>query len=136
MSMDLHNKSYEYVLIGGMGAGYATLGIREHDKEGAILIISREEHVPYERPALTKKLWRDESFTVEDIKIGAEDEDKVDFAFERDVAEIAPNEKTVTLDNGEIVHYGKLLLSTGGEPRKIEGPEDEMCCSSANWMII
>lgn len=126
MTESYHNQSYKYVLVGGgMGSGYATLGIREHDKEGSILIISHEEHVPYERPALTKKLWRDKDFKVEDTKIGAEEETNVDFAFGRDVVEIAPNEKTVTLENGDVIHYEKLLLSTGGEPRSIEGPEDE-----------
>ncbi|HLR92755.1 MAG TPA: FAD-dependent oxidoreductase [Atopostipes sp.] len=126
MTVDYHNKTYDYVLVGGgMGAGYATLGIREHDKEGSILILSREDHVPYERPALTKKLWRDEEFKVEDTKIGAEEEENVDFAFERDVVEIAPKEKSITLDNGDVVLYKKLLLSTGGEPRSIDGPEDD-----------
>ncbi|HZK23230.1 MAG TPA: FAD/NAD(P)-binding oxidoreductase, partial [Atopostipes sp.] len=123
---DVKDKSYKYVLIGGgMGSGFATLGIREHDKEGSILIVSREQFVPYERPALTKKLWRDEEFTVEDIQIGVEEEDNVDFAPERDVVEISPKDKTVTLENGAVVSYEKLLLSTGGEPRTIEGPKDE-----------
>lgn len=126
MTVDLNNKEFKYVLVGGgMGSGFATLGIREHDKKGSILIISRESHVPYERPALTKKLWRDEEFEVEDTKIGAEDEAHVEFAFERDVVEIAPADKTVTLENGDVVRYEKLLLSTGGEPNSIEGPEDE-----------
>lgn len=32
MTVDLENKSYKYVLIGGgMVSGFATLGIREHD---------------------------------------------------------------------------------------------------------
>ena len=106
---DVKDKSYKYVLIGGgMGSGFATLGIREHDKEGSILIVSREQFVPYERPALTKKLWRDEDFTVEDIQIGVEEEDNVDFAPERDVVEISPKDKTVTLENGAVVSYEKL----------------------------
>lgn len=126
MVEDLNNKSYKYVLVGGgMGSGFATLGIREHDKEGSILMISREKFVPYERPALTKKLWRDEDFEVDDIQIGAEEEDNVDFAFERDVVEISPEDRTVTLENGDVISYEKLLLSTGGEPISIDGPEDE-----------
>jgi NADPH-dependent 2,4-dienoyl-CoA reductase/sulfur reductase-like enzyme len=125
MSIDLNNAEYKYVLVGGgMGAGYATLGIREHDEDGSILIISREADVPYERPALSKKLWLDEEFGVDDTKIGAEESD-VDFAFERDVVDVSPADKTVTLENGDVVRYEKLLLSLGGEPTTIEGPEDE-----------
>ena len=123
---DLNNKTFDYILVGGgMGSGFATLGIREHDQDGSILIISNETHVPYERPALTKKLWIDDEFKEEDTKIGAEDEKNVDFAFDREVVKITPEDKTVTLKNGDIVKYGKLLLSTGGEPNSIEGPEDE-----------
>lgn len=122
---ELNNKTYDYVLVGGgMGAGFATLGIREQDKDGSILIISNETHVPYERPALTKKLWIDDEFKEEDTKIGAEEEN-VEIVFEREVTKISPEDKTVTLENGDVVDYGQLLLSTGGEPRSIDGPEDE-----------
>lgn len=123
---ELNNKTYDYVLVGGgMGAGFATLGIREQDKNGSILIISNETHVPYERPALTKKLWIDDNFKEEDTKIGAEDKENVEIVFEREVKNISPENKTVTLENGDVVGYGQLLLSTGGEPRSIEGPEDD-----------
>lgn len=126
MTKDLNGKSYKYVLVGGgMGAGFATLGIREEDREGSILIISRESHVPYERPALSKKLWRDDEYHVDRTKIGAEEEPNVDFAFERDVISISPENKTVKLENGDIVNYEKLLLSTGGEPYSIEGEKDQ-----------
>lgn len=122
---ELNNKTYDYVLVGGgMGAGFATLGIREQDKDGSVLIISNETHVPYERPALTKKLWIDDDFKEEDTKIGAEEEN-VEIVFEREVTKISPEDKTVTLENGDVVDYGQLLLSTGGEPRSIDGPEDE-----------
>lgn len=122
---ELNNKTYDYVLVGGgMGAGFATLGIREQDKDGSVLIISNETHVPYERPALTKKLWIDDEFKEDDTKIGAEEEN-VEIVFEREVTKISPEDKTVTLENGDVVGYEQLLLSTGGEPRSIDGPEDE-----------
>lgn len=89
-----------------------------------ILIISNETHVPYERPALTKKLWIDDEFKEEDTKIDAEEEN-VEIVFEREVTKISPEDKTVTLENGDVVDYGQLILSTGGEPRSIDGPEDE-----------
>ena len=125
MTVELNNAEYKYVLVGGgMGAGYATLGIRDHDEDGSILIISRDVDAPYERPALSKLLWLDDEFKVEDTKIGAEESD-VDFAFERNVVDVSPGDKTLTLENGDVVRYEKLLLSTGGEPMSIEGPEDD-----------
>src|SRR5699024_739946 len=98
---ELNNKTYDYVLVGGgMGAGFATLGIREQDKDGSVLIISNETHVPYERPALTKKLWIDDEFKEDDTKIGAEEEN-VEIVFEREVTKISPEDKTVTLRSEE-----------------------------------
>src|SRR5699024_4767717 len=84
-----------------------------------------ETEAPYERPALSKKLWLDDEFKEEDTKIGADEEENVEFVFEREVIKITPEDKTVTLENGDVVGYEKLLLSTGGEPNSIEGPEDE-----------
>src|SRR5690625_7511361 len=113
---DLNNKTYDYVLVGGgMGSGFATLGIREQDKTGSILIISNETDVPYERPALSKKLWLDDEFKEEDTKIGAEEEENVEFFFEREVIKITTEDKTVTLENVNVAGNEKLLLSTGCE---------------------
>ncbi len=74
--------SYRYVIVGGgVVAGYAIKGIRQEDSEGEILIISQEADVPYERPALSKKLWLDDEFTEENIQIGAENYPNVTFKF-------------------------------------------------------
>ena len=52
------DQSYEYIIVGGGLAGASAVeGIREHDTEGAILLIGAERHLPYDRPPLTKKLW-------------------------------------------------------------------------------
>ncbi|MGC1454468.1 MAG: FAD-dependent oxidoreductase, partial [Nitrospirota bacterium] len=52
------DQSYKYVIVGGGLAGASAVeGIRERDKEGAILLIGAEKHLPYDRPPLTKKLW-------------------------------------------------------------------------------
>ena len=49
---------YKYLIIGsGMTADAAIHGIREIDKTGSIGVIGVDEHLPYKRPPLTKKLW-------------------------------------------------------------------------------
>ena len=49
---------YRYVIIGGgLAAASAVAGIRERDTEGTILVVSRENHAPYNRPPLSKGLW-------------------------------------------------------------------------------
>ncbi len=47
-----------YVLIGGGTASFSAMqAILEREPNATILIISEEEHVPYERPPLSKELW-------------------------------------------------------------------------------
>lgn len=49
---------YRYVIVGGGLAGASAIaGIREVDTDGRILLIGAENHLPYDRPPLTKKLW-------------------------------------------------------------------------------
>lgn len=103
--------AYKYVLVGGgMVSGYAVKGIREKDKDGSILIVSKETDVPYERPALTKKLWIDDEFTEEEIKIGAESYPNVSFKLATEVTKVTPKDKTKTieLEDKSIVSYQQL----------------------------
>ena len=52
-------KKYKYVIIGGgMTGDSAIAGIRELDKHGSILLISAEPNPPYNRPPLSKGLWK------------------------------------------------------------------------------
>lgn len=132
-SVESYN-NYRYVIVGGgMVAGYAVKGIRQRDTMGAILVISKEADVPYERPALSKKLWLDDEFTEEDIKIGAEIFSDVNFKFGTSVTKINRQDKLVKLADDTIVHYEELLLATGGEPKRVKGPKDSHVLAFRGW---
>lgn len=134
MKNDENYNNYRYVIVGGgMVAGYAIKGIRQRDTTGSILVISKEADVPYERPALSKKLWLDDEFTEEDIKIGAETFSEVNFKFDTSVTKINRQDKLVKLDDDTIVHYEKLLLATGGEPKRVKGPGDPHVLAFRDW---
>src|ERR1044072_6091136 len=52
-------KTYQYLIIGGgMAAAAAVDGIREVDPTGSIGVISMEADPPYDRPPLSKGLWK------------------------------------------------------------------------------
>lgn len=134
MSTMDNERTYRYVIIGGgMVAGYAIKGIRQEDTKGSILVISQEADVPYERPALSKKLWLDDEFTEENIRIGAEDYPDVTFEFKTSVQAIDREAKTIALDDGQTIHYEQLLLATGGEPRTLKGPDDPHVLVFRQW---
>ncbi|MDD5657656.1 MAG: FAD-dependent oxidoreductase, partial [Elusimicrobia bacterium] len=47
-----------YVIVGAGLAGIsAAEAIRSSDRNGSVLVLGAEAHVPYDRPPLTKKLW-------------------------------------------------------------------------------
>ena len=52
-------KEFDYLIIGGgMTADSAVRGIRESDSHGTIGLISADSSAPYDRPPLTKGLWK------------------------------------------------------------------------------
>ena len=52
-------KKYKYLIIGGgMTAASAVDGIREIDSMGSIGLFSAEKDAPYNRPPLSKSLWK------------------------------------------------------------------------------
>ncbi|PYK01684.1 MAG: pyridine nucleotide-disulfide oxidoreductase, partial [Verrucomicrobia bacterium] len=117
-------KHYQYLIIGGgMTADAAVHGIREVDFEGSIGLIGSETDAPYNRPPLTKALWKGEP--LESVWRHTETE-KLDLHLGRTVQAINPNHKTVTDDQQNTYTYEKLLLATGGTVRTLPFGHDEI----------
>jgi NADPH-dependent 2,4-dienoyl-CoA reductase/sulfur reductase-like enzyme len=107
---------YKYLIVGGgMTAAAAADGIRELDPTGAIGIISREPDTPYDRPPLTKGLWKGKPL---DSIWRHTEKDKVQFHLGRKVEAIEPQGKQVLDDQKNVYTFDKLLLATGGRPRR------------------
>jgi NADPH-dependent 2,4-dienoyl-CoA reductase/sulfur reductase-like enzyme len=112
---------YEYVIVGGgMIADAAAKGIRELDADSAILVLGDEPDEPYTRPALSKLIWIDPSFTEDKVPLGT-GSSGAEVRTGVTVDSIDPEKKTVTFD-GETVEYGALLLATGGSPVELDLP--------------
>jgi 3-phenylpropionate/trans-cinnamate dioxygenase ferredoxin reductase component len=52
---------YPYLIVGGGMTAAAIQGIREVDSAGVIGVIGGEQHPPYQRPPLSKALWKGKS---------------------------------------------------------------------------
>ena len=117
--------THEYVIVGGGLAGASAIeGIRAHDPDGRILLLSRENHPPYHRPPLSKDLWFGKS-TLEKLPAHGEDfyrEHRAELALRREVVELDPGRRTLWDDHGATYEYDKLLLATGGFPRRLNVP--------------
>jgi 3-phenylpropionate/trans-cinnamate dioxygenase ferredoxin reductase subunit len=108
---------YKYIIIGGgLTADAAVRGIRKLDNDGRIAIFTGEKHPPYNRPPLSKALWKGEPF---DIVWRNTPSENLDLQLTTTVAEIDPAAHEVTTHSGSRYTYEKLLLATGGTVRKL-----------------
>ncbi|MGH8041019.1 MAG: NAD(P)/FAD-dependent oxidoreductase [Rudaea sp.] len=108
---------YDYLIIGGgMTADAATKAIREADAKGRIGVVGDETQPPYERPPLSKALWKDKA--VEAIDLGTIKSGATLHTGRRIVA-LDRSAHSARDDRGDTYRYRKLLLATGATPRKL-----------------
>lgn len=108
----------KYLIIGNSAAAIGgIMGIRSIDPDGAILLVSDEPHHTYSRPLISywlegkvsreQMVYREHNFYEKNAvqtKLGVK------------AIAVNPEEKSVTLADGEVVSYEKLLIATGSQP--------------------
>lgn len=115
---------YPYLIIGGgIAADAAARGIRDLDAERPIGMIAAEPHPPYDRPPLSKELWKGGS--IEKIWRGTE-EFGVELHLGRAAQALDPLAREVRDDRGTIYSFDSLLLATGGTPRRLPRSAEEV----------
>jgi len=121
--------TYKYVIIGGGIAGQrGSQGIRKVDAEGSIALVTAEPHTPYQRPPLSKGYLRGEE-TLDKVYLKKEP-----YYAENDIEVISgvranavdPGARTVKLNDGRTLGYGKLLLATGGRAWRLPVPANDL----------
>ncbi len=115
-------RTYRYLIVGGgMTGDAACRGIRDHDSHGTIGLVGAEEHQPYARPPLTKALWKGKPEA--SIWRGTE-ELGIDLVLGRRIVSLDLDAHTATDGEGETYVYERLLLATGGTPRRLASADD------------
>jgi NADPH-dependent 2,4-dienoyl-CoA reductase/sulfur reductase-like enzyme len=115
---------YRYLIVGGgMAADAAVRGIRERDASGPIGLVGAEPQPPYSRPPLSKALWKGEP--VESVWRGTDALD-VTLHLGRSVTRLEPSAHRATDGHGGEYTFEKVLLATGGTPRRLPGSGDEV----------
>ena len=108
----------QYVIIGnGVAATGCIEGIRSVDKEGAITVVSEENHEVYCRPLISYYLekktdlermrYRDEAFYE---RMGCQ------VLYGKKAVSINKEKKEALLDDGSVLPYTSLCLATGSSP--------------------
>ncbi|MEU2111729.1 FAD-dependent oxidoreductase [Streptomyces sp. NPDC019507] len=118
-----------FVIVGGGLAGAkAAETLRAEGFTGRVIIIGDERDHPYERPPLSKgyltgKEERDVVFVHEPAWYAQHD---VELHLGQSVTAVDREGRSVLLGDGTTVHYDKLLLATGAEPRRLEVPGTDL----------
>ncbi|HEY7184501.1 MAG TPA: FAD-dependent oxidoreductase [Blastocatellia bacterium] len=119
---DARQDERAFVILGGGAAGYmAAQTLREEGFRGRVLMVTREDRLPYDRPNLSKDylqghaepewmpLRPDEFFNEYGIEV----------LRGREATSVDAKAKTVSFKGGERLAYDALLVATGGEPRTL-----------------
>ncbi len=121
--------SRQFVIIGAGAAGYAAAQtLREEGFRGNVVMITREDRAPYDRPNLSKDylhghaepewmpLRPGEFFKEHDIQL----------VLNKEVTLVDARNKTIAFDGGETMEYDALLVATGGAPIRLNIPGSDL----------
>ena len=115
---------FTHLIIGrGMAAAAAIGGMRDIDPHSSIGLISAEPHPPYNRPPLSKGLWKGDP--LDGIWSGT-DSQEVELHLGCTAATLDPRNKRVIDKQGTVYTFDKLLLATGGTPRRFPFGDDQI----------
>lgn len=113
------------VIIGAGLAGTTTAQtLREQGFDGDITLLAGEDHLPYDRPPLSKDYLAGSS-GADDILLqerGWYDENRVALRLGTRATAIDPKAHQVTLEGGDTLTYDKLVLATGSTARTLGLP--------------
>jgi 3-phenylpropionate/trans-cinnamate dioxygenase ferredoxin reductase subunit len=92
--------------------------LRDKDFDGQVVLFAAEEHLPYERPPLSKEYLAGKKHLADFTAASSAwyRDHHIDLQLGTEVSAIDPKAHTVSLPDGSAVGYDKLLLATGSHP--------------------
>ncbi|MBT8162494.1 FAD-dependent oxidoreductase [Arthrobacter sp. GN70] len=119
----------EHIVIAGGGLAGATAAktLRAEGFEGRITVLCAENETPYLRPPLSKEflLGKAAEDAVPVVPPGWYQENDVELLLKVAATAIDRGAHAVQLDSGSELHYDRLLIATGAQPRRIPVPGSE-----------
>jgi NADPH-dependent 2,4-dienoyl-CoA reductase/sulfur reductase-like enzyme len=117
----MERQSVDVLLLGGgVAAARCARTLRRHGYAGSILLVSKEDLPPYNRPPLSKELLREDlpGDLVLAEPMSWYERRAVDLALGTPVVALDPEQRSVELADAHLIRFGQLLLATGAEPRR------------------
>jgi NADPH-dependent 2,4-dienoyl-CoA reductase/sulfur reductase-like enzyme/nitrite reductase/ring-hydroxylating ferredoxin subunit len=118
-----------FVILGAGAAGNAAAqSLRQSGYQGRILVVSYETDLPYDRPNLDKDYLQGDA-KEEWMPLRSEkffQNRGIELILGKKVVKVDAGAKTIVFENGGSVVFDKLLLATGGTPRKLTVPGNNL----------
>jgi 3-phenylpropionate/trans-cinnamate dioxygenase ferredoxin reductase component len=114
-----------FAIVGaGLAGAKAAETLRAEGYDGRLVLIGSEAERPYERPPLSKDYLRGEAaradvYVHDDGFYAGHD---IELRLGRTAVALDTARREIALDDGERLPYDRLLLATGAQPRRLEGP--------------
>lgn len=118
-----------FVILGGGASGYmAAQTLREDGFKGRIVLVTRENRLPYDRPNLSKDYLHGHA-EAEWMPLRSDDffaEHNIEVLFDKEVTKLDPSSRTIQFGDGDSMSYDSVLIATGGIPRKLDLPGSDL----------
>jgi len=122
-------RSVDYLLIGGgLAAGNCARWLRESGADGSILLVGREPDPPYNRPDCSKGYLQGKVSRAETLfrPPSFYEEQRIEVLTRTSVRALDLHDRTVKLASGEQIAFGKALLASGANVRRLNAPGCEL----------
>jgi 3-phenylpropionate/trans-cinnamate dioxygenase ferredoxin reductase component len=123
------DRNVDFLLIGGgLAAGNCARWLRRSGADGSILLVGREPDLPYDRPPLSKGYLKGTD-SRDDALFQTADwyaEQQIEVLTRTSAMKLNLSERTVKLSNKEEVGFGKALVATGANVRRLNADGSEL----------
>ncbi len=113
------------IVGGGLAASRTAEQLRRAEYVGAdvaVVIVSDEAHLPYDRPPLSKDVLHRDDHSFGDVTLKPRefyDDNNIELKLGSSVTSVDTAARSVTLADGSTVDYDELVIATGLVPRRI-----------------
>jgi 3-phenylpropionate/trans-cinnamate dioxygenase ferredoxin reductase subunit len=123
------DRDVDFLLIGGgLAAGNCARWLRRSGADGSILLVGREPDLPYDRPPLSKSYLKGTD-SRDDALFQTADwyaQQQIEVLTRTSAMKLDLQERTVKLSNKQEVGFGKALVATGANVRRLNVPGVEL----------
>jgi 3-phenylpropionate/trans-cinnamate dioxygenase ferredoxin reductase subunit len=117
------DRHVDFALIGGgLASGNCARWLRESGADGTILLIGREQDLPYNRPPCSKGYLQEKESRADTLFRPPEwyEEQRVEALTRVSVKQLDLSDRTIKLSTGQDVSFGKALVATGSGVRRLQ----------------